>query len=152
MNDQTIDNRGQAMHDTQNISVFVGFLLALASSLALPAEKVDLGRVEYTNNCLNCHGEKGDGNGPYASLLNKTASDLTKLTKSNNGVFPFSRVYEVIDGRQTVKGHGQRDMPIWGSAYRIESGKKLFETDYDPEAYVRARILALIEYISRLQK
>ena len=140
------------MQDTQNISAFVGFLLVLVSSVALPAEKIDLGRVEYTRNCLNCHGEKGDGNGPYASLLNKTPSDLSLLAKVNKGVFPFARVYEVIDGRQAVKGHGQRDMPIWGNAYRIESGEQLFETHYDPETYVRTRILALIEYVSRLQK
>jgi hypothetical protein len=58
----------------------------------------------------------------------------------------------VIDGRQVVTGHGQRDMPIWGKTYRIESGERLFETYYDPEIYVRTRILALIEYIGRLQK
>ena len=140
------------MQDAQNISAFIGLILAMASSVALPAEKRDQGRIEYTNNCLNCHGQAGDGNGPYASLLNKTPTDLTRLSKSNQGVFPFARVYEVIDGRQVVKGHGQRDMPIWGSAYRIESGEKLFETQYDPEIYARNRILALIEYISRLQK
>lgn len=140
------------MLDAQNISAFIGLILAMASTVALPAEKPDQGRVEYTNNCLNCHGQSGDGNGPYASLLNKTPSDLTKLSKSNKGVFPFARIYEVIDGRQTLKGHGQRDMPIWGNAYRVESGEKLFETYYDPEIYARTRILALIEYISRLQK
>jgi mono/diheme cytochrome c family protein len=140
------------MLDTQNISAFVGFLLALVSSVALPAENVDMGRVEYTTNCLNCHGQAGDGNGPYASLLNKTASDLTQLAKSNKGVFPFARVYEVIDGRQAVKAHGQRDMPIWGNDYRIQSGEKMFEVNYEPEIYVRTRILALIEYLSRLQK
>jgi mono/diheme cytochrome c family protein len=140
------------MHDTQNISAFIGLLLALVSSGAMPAEKVDLGRGEYASNCLNCHGVKGDGNGPYASLLNKAPSDLSKLAKSNKGVFPFAYVYEVIDGRQAVKGHGLRDMPIWGNAYRIEAGDKLFESHYDPEIYVRTRILALIEYVSRLQK
>lgn len=140
------------MLNAQRISAFIGLMLAIASSAVLPAEKPDQGRIEYTNNCLNCHGKSGDGNGEYASLLNKTPSNLTGLSKSNKGVFPFARVYEVIDGRQVVKGHGPRDMPIWGNAYRIESGESLFETHYDPEIYVRTRILALIEYISRLQK
>jgi mono/diheme cytochrome c family protein len=140
------------MLNAQKISAFMGLILAIASSAVLPAEKPDQGRIEYTNNCLNCHGQSGDGNGPYASLLNKTPSDLTRLSKSNKGVFPFARVYEVIDGRQVVTGHGQRDMPIWGKTYRIESGERLFETYYDPEIYVRTRILALIEYIGRLQK
>lgn len=116
------------------------------------AENVDLGRDEYRANCLICHGESGDGNGPYAHLLTKSASDLTKLSKTNNGVFPFSRVYEVIDGREVIQAHGKRDMPIWGNAYRVLSGELLFEVPYNPELFVRGRILALIEYISRLQK
>lgn len=140
------------MLTAQKNSAFMGLILAIASSAVWPAEKPDQGRIEYTNNCLNCHGQSGDGNGPYASLLNKTPSNLTRLSKSNKGVFPFARVYEVIDGRQLVTGHGPRDMPIWGNTYRIESGERLFETHYDPEIYARTRILALIEYISRLQK
>lgn len=43
-------------------------------------------------------------------------------------------------------------MPVWGSAYRIEAGEHFFGVPYDPEAYVRARVLALIEYLSRIQK
>lgn len=63
-----------------------------------------------------------------------------------------TRVYEVIDGREMVQGHGTRDMPVWGSAYRVLSGEVMFEVPYNPELFVRSRILALIEYISRLQK
>ena len=65
----------------------VGLMLALLS-LAQPAaavERIDLGRQEYRANCLNCHGETGDGNGPYAHLLNRSASDLTRLSKGNGG-------------------------------------------------------------------
>lgn len=51
-----------------------------------------------------------------------------------------------------VQGHGTRDMPVWGSAYRVLSGEVMFEVPYNPELFVRSRILALIEYISRLQK
>jgi len=134
------------------ITVLCGLLLAATSGLSGAAERVDIGRQEYRENCLNCHGEAGDGNGPYAHLLNKSAADLTKLTRNNQGVFPFARVYEVIDGREVVKGHGERDMPIWGNAYRTIAGERYFEVPYNPEVFVRSRILALIEYISRLQK
>jgi hypothetical protein len=37
-------------------------------------------------------------------------TDLTVLTKKNNGVFPFDSVYEIIDGRKTVIAHGTRDI------------------------------------------
>ena len=43
-------------------------------------------------------------------------------------------------------------MPVWGNAYRVEAAQHYFEWPYDVEGYVRARILALIEYIDRLQE
>lgn len=134
------------------MTIWVGVLLGTISGQLAAAERADLGREEYRENCLICHGEAGDGNGPYAHLLNRTASDLTKLSRDNKGVFPFARIYEVIDGREVPLGHGTRDMPIWGNAYRILSGEVMFEVPYNPELFVRSRILALIEYISRLQQ
>lgn len=109
----------------------------------------DAGRREYESNCANCHGLDGKGNGPYAALLQRAAPDLTQLAKRNGGVFPISRVYEVIDG--AGPGHGSREMPIWGQDYRITAGRYYMEIPYDPEVYVRTRILALVEYLARLQ-
>lgn len=137
---------------TTAVTFPLGILLCLLGNTSTATERVDFGREEYRENCLICHGEAGDGNGPYAHMLTKTASDLTKLARENKGVFPFARVYEIIDGREIVQGHGTRDMPIWGSAYRVLSGEAMFEVPYNPELFVRGRILALIEYISQLQK
>ena len=133
-------------------SALWAIVLIASVGSSFSAERMDIGHREYRDNCLNCHGEVGDGNGPYAQLLNKRASDLTQLSKDNNGVFPFARIYEVIDGRQVLKGHGERDMPIWGSVYRLKAGEYYFDMDFNPEHFVRGRILALIEYVSRLQK
>jgi hypothetical protein len=81
------------------------------------------------------------------------AADITTLAQRNKGVFPFARVYEVIDGTQLVKAHGPREMPIWGADYKIEGAEyhMLLLLPYDPEVYVRTRILALVEYMYRLQ-
>ena len=57
----------------------------------------------------------------------------------------------MIDGRQEVKGHGPRDMPVWGRDYQIKAGEHYGDVAYDPEVYVRGRILALIDYLNRLQ-
>jgi hypothetical protein len=48
----------------------------------------------------------------------------------------------------------QREMPvpIWGTAYRVQAGEYYGEFPYDPVVYVRSRILALVEYINRLQE
>jgi len=62
-------------------------------------------------------------------------------------------VYDVIDGRKEVLAHGRRDMPVWGAAYRTESLRDYAPYgEYADESLVRARILALIEYVSRLQE
>jgi hypothetical protein len=38
-------------------------------------------------------------------------ADLTVLAKNNNGAFPYNRVYEMIDGRNsTISSHGTREM------------------------------------------
>ena len=69
-------------------------------------------------------------------------------------MFPFDRIYQVIDGRKEVAVHGPRTMPVWGSVYRMESDKAYgtpLEQYFADDGMVRARILALVEYISRLQ-
>ena len=55
--------------------------------------------------------------------LIKPPADLTRLAEDNNGVFPFARVYDVIDGRFEVATHGTRDMPVWGEVYRRRSAQ-----------------------------
>ena len=46
-------------------------------------------------------------------------------------------MYRIIDGREEVRGHGTRDMPIWGEVFRQpEAGQ------HDEEIRVIGRILA----------
>lgn len=116
--------------------------------------KFDTGKKEYEAKCVVCHGAAGKGDGSYAELLKAPASDLTTLKKKNGGVFPVERVYAVIDGREAIKSHGGRDMPIWGKDYNKETVKAAeyyADVPYDMEGYVRGRILALIDYLNRLQ-
>jgi mono/diheme cytochrome c family protein len=113
--------------------------------------KVDLGKREFESNCASCHGMKAKGDGPYTPFLTRKPSDLTGLSKANDGVFPYQRVYQIIDGRIEVAAHGKRDMPVWGTDYLVQAGAFYMEVPYDPEAFVRARIVALIDYVHRLQ-
>lgn len=129
-------------------------LLALtlfAGSAVAQGVKADLGKQEYNASCAVCHGNAGKGNGPYVELLQKKPTDLSTLTKRNGGTFPVARIYETIEGAN-VPSHGSREMPIWGRAYRISAAEYYIDVDYNPEVFVRARILALIEYLSRLQE
>ena len=112
----------------------------------------DFGRREFERSCASCHGDVGKGDGPLAGLLKKNPPDLTSLSRNNQGVFPFQRLYQVIEG-EDLPARGSREMPIWGQEYRLEDGQYYFDsiTPYDARAQVRARILSLLEYINRLQ-
>ena len=124
------------------------------ASAADKKPKVDVGKLEYENSCAVCHGKDGKSTGAIVDLLKKAPADLTTLSKKNNGVFPFDRVYMVIDGRQMVKAHGDRDMPAWGSRYSadtVKAAEYYMDVPYDAEMYARSRILALIDYLNRIQ-
>jgi cytochrome c553 len=68
----------------------------------------EFGEKEYLNSCASCHGIGGKGDGPVADSLRKRPADLTKLAETNKGVFPFARIYEVVDGGYTTMVHGPR--------------------------------------------
>jgi hypothetical protein len=138
--------------------VFVGAWLlilpqnATAQQAPKPPRSTDIGKLEYESRCATCHGETGKGDGPTAAYLTRQMPDLTDLAKRNNGILPVSELYDIIDGLKEIPGHGTRELPVWGTAYRVEAGEYYGDTPYDPEVYVRARVLALVEYISRLQE
>lgn len=127
--------------------------LLFAAGGALGAEKgFDFGKREYDSNCASCHGVLGKGDGPLKPWLAKSAPDITGLAKASGGTFPFGRVWAVIDGREAMGAHGPREMPVWGQEYLVLAGEYYMDTPYDPEAFVRSRILALIDYLNRIQK
>jgi hypothetical protein len=124
------------------------------TAVAAGKERIDPGKMEYESKCAICHGQSGKGDGGMVDVLNRAPTDLTVLSKKNGGVFPVDRIYGVIDGRETVKGHGSRDMPVWGASYSTEgarAGEMYFDAPYTMDMYVRARILSLIDYLNRIQ-
>src|SRR5688572_15341845 len=130
-------------------------VLALGIPMLGNAADRSIGQREYESKCAMCHGATGEGDGWFAQHLKRTPSSLTQLQRKNGGVFPFDRIYQVIDGRKEVQVHGPRTMPVWGNVYRAESDKtygSALERYFADDGMVRARILALTEYISRLQQ
>jgi len=129
--------------------------LCLSTNGAAQTSKPDPGKREYMSNCSVCHGQAGKGDGPGRDFLTyKDPPDLTTLAKRNGGVFPINRVYATIDGRETIKWHGPRDMPVWGADYVATATKELdpFYDSFPPEVTARNRILMLVDYLYRIQE
>ncbi len=128
---------------------------------AAQAEDFDIGKSEFQSSCSSCHGTDGKGKGPVSDQLKILPSDLTMLAKNNNGVFPTTAVYETIYGSKTIAAHGTREMPIWGERFNpIVSLPHAVDPFYwsmagpeqSPEVGMRTRILAVIDYLSRIQQ
>ena len=82
-----------------------------------------------------------------STILTVVPADLTQIRKKNKDEFPFWRVYKIIDGRDLVRGHGARNMPVWGAHFlREERG------GYLDEDRVIGRILGLTYYLQSIQK
>lgn len=125
------------------------------ASTSVSAEEDLIGADEYEASCLSCHGVGGRGDGPMAEYLSVTPSDLTAISKNNDGVFPLLEIFQIIDGRTVVGAHGVRqtdrwEMPVWGSRYKADAGTKY--GPYGGETAVRARILELVFYIQSIQQ
>lgn len=130
----------------------IGIVLLGLSAAAFAADNSDIGKSEYDASCAVCHGPAGKGDGPLRSQLVNMVPDLTVLAKNNNKVFPFDRVSKIIDGQQVLKTHGPREMPVWGRVFSLRSS--IYNESLSPyaaEAAARSRILALTEYLYRLQ-
>lgn len=135
------------------ILCFINLMMISLSVKSLAEDKLDVGKLEYDSSCAVCHGLLGKGDGPLKPEMVKPMPDLTILAKKNNGVFPFDLIYQIIDGRKEIKAHGLREMPVWGQSFNKESS--LYFAQHPPfnaESVIRSRILAITEYLYRIQE
>jgi len=135
--------------------------LTAGFAAAAQAEDFDIGKSEFQSSCASCHGADAKGKGPVSDQLKIPPPDLTMLAKNNNGVFPTNALYETIYGSKTIPAHGTREMPIWGERFNpiVDLPHnvdpfywKMAGPERSPEVVVRTRILAVIDYLNRVQQ
>ena len=115
------------------------------SSPATPPQVVEsmYGPDLYRHYCATCHGRDAKGNGPAAAALKVPPTDLTVLSRRQNGVFPAGEVEAIIRGGTAITGHGSEEMPVWGPIFRA----------LDPsDARVKVRISSLVSHIASIQQ
>jgi mono/diheme cytochrome c family protein len=130
---------------------YVAILVASISTtqaLAQETEVIAGGDLEYQNHCAICHGVDGKGRGVMNKFLTIQPADLTQVSKKNADRFPFWQVYRVIDGREEIRGHGTREMPIWGARFQAEAKG----SDPGSRAQAAGRILSLVFYLQHIQE
>ena len=104
------------------VALLTPCLASAQAGVAPDAVASAIGQIIYQRYCGSCHGTGGKGDGPMARDLNVVPTDLTRLAKVNKGIFPFSTVVQVIDGRKIMRGHGTPDMPVWGEIFPKTQG------------------------------
>lgn len=123
--------------------------LLLAAAPAAPQAKADpaaagRGRTIYERYCKVCHGDRAAGDGVLAKDLVIAPADLTRLSDPEDGSFPFQEVVDAIEFSRHVRGHGSRDMPAWGKAFK--------NTDGTGSASPEEAISDLAHYLWSIQK
>ena len=119
----------------------------LVVARGIPAAADDVGKQLFLRYCSACHGESGKGDGVVSQLMTPKPTDLTQLAKKAGGKFPFYDVVHAIDGRETVRAHGDSAMPVWGEAFKEEEHGAL-----GAEAVTRSKAVVITSYVETLQK
>jgi len=124
--------------------------LSLPSVMARAQESglIAGGELEYQNACAICHGDDARGNGVMSRYLTVKPPSLRQLRLTSGGKFPFWEVYRKIDGQYQIRGHGTRDMPIWGDRFRAQAGGD----GKSAQSQAAGRILSLVFYLQYIQE
>jgi len=122
-----------------------GYANETKGKVIVPVDKVNPtdGKLMYSNYCAPCHGADGRGNGPVAGALKSQPTDLTTLTKTNNGKYPDAHVVAVLEFGSSLPAHGSAQMPVWGPL--------LGKMDTGRGQDTRLRIANLSRYLHSIQ-
>ncbi len=134
--------------------LLTGFLPLCFAPVQAQVEPIEeIGKQEFVRSCAACHGESGRGDGMVAELLLVKPPDLTAIQKRHDGKFPAPWVYWIIDGRNDLRPHGSKEMPIWGDRYRADALRGLpLPLNVSADAVVHGRILSLVFYLDLIQE
>ena len=127
------------------LATFAATSILAPAAMAQSKEVIKLGKVEFEYHCTVCHGADGKGGGEMGKVLIKPPANLTQLSKTNGGRFPFWNVYAVIGGEASVIGHQPFEMPGFWRRFRAEEQSESLLS-------AEMRVLVLTHYVESLQE
>lgn len=83
-------------------------LTLLFGGIAAADSAPSAGGTLYRRYCASCHGIDGAGDGPVAVTLSTRPTDLRRLDAD------VAALMQAIDGRRSIRAHGEAEMPVWG--------------------------------------
>lgn len=113
---------------------------------------IALGKSSYAALCAVCHGTDGKGGGEVAELFAVRPPNLTNLAGGEDGVFPFSDVYEVIILGMEAPGHGDSEMPIWGDYFVADAMEDRGVSKSDSITMAAGRAMSVALYLESIQE
>jgi mono/diheme cytochrome c family protein len=119
--------------------------LLLLPAMAPAGEAHEQGRALYLRYCSACHGENGKGDGIVSQLMRPPPTDLTQLAQRAGGQFRSREIAKTIDGRQTVRAHGDPNMPVWGEILTAEG------PEMAKENAARTKVAQITAYLESIQ-
>lgn len=113
-------------------------------STTTDAMAVASGEELFVSYCQICHGS-GDEAGPMAEVLSTVPLDLRLIAVRRNGEFPRDEIIKIIDGRSSLKGHRNTEMPVFGKTFKESEG-------LDSNKEVKKEIGLIVDYLESIQQ
>ena len=155
----TLKTQPSNLHLVRQVALPILTALLLAAPTTLEAQDTSehsgflaaKGRPAFRSFCASCHGPKADGRGNVAQYLTVKPADLTQISKRNDGKFPRQLINQVIAGPEKIKGHGSREMPIWGDVFQSRLASDT-SRDEAPEERAQRKIRELVAFLESIQQ
>jgi mono/diheme cytochrome c family protein len=129
---------------------FVRTALAVTAlvAVAAPVQAAEDGaaKATYLRYCGACHGPGGKGDGIAGTFMRPKPTDLTQIAKKNGGKFPFEPTMRIIDGRDSVRAHGDPEMPVWGEIFKRDAANPASREE------VQGKLLLITKHLESIQE
>ena len=120
--------------------------LVSGSTMGWAADAEGPGRTLYLRYCGACHGLQGKGDGVVGTFMTPKPTDLTHVAQSHEGKFPFQGTMHILDGTNSVRAHGDPDMPVWAEIWKEQAPYPAVV-----HAEVKGKLVLITEYVLSIQ-